>query len=765
MPDSFRVPRRAAVVLSILLLTSLVTAPSVASPSAPSAADVELAYYLPEGVDYDPDVPKPSEVLGFEVGEYHVRHGLLVDAMRAFAEASDRVTVETIGTTHERRPLIMLTITSAANHERLEAIREQHLQLSDGDTDAPDLDAMPVVVNLGYSVHGNEPSGANAALAVAYHLAAARDEWTRELLDNAVILLDPCLNPDGLARFAHWANMHRGRVPVADAQHREHREGFPNGRTNHYWFDLNRDWLLAQHPESRARLERFHAWRPNVLTDFHEMGTNSTYFFQPGVPSRKNPLTPSRNVELTQRFAEEHGRALDRIGSLYYTQETFDDFYYGKGSTYPDIHGSVGILFEQASSRGHVQESDRAPGGELTFPFSVRNQVTTSFSTLRAALIHRRELLDYQRAFYRAALEEGRRDGRRGFLFGDAADPARTHELLSILRHHEIEVRELQQAVEIGDQRFEAGQAFVVPLAQRQARLVRALFETATEFDDSIFYDVSTWTLPLAFGVPFAALGETVSAEVMGNAIDEVRLPIGSVGPDGAVAYAFEWHGYYAPRALGRLLDAGVVVHVSKDPFGAETGSASGRATHRFDRGTVVIPSGLQALQAAELRDLLATVAREDGIVVHALAGGLTPEGPDLGSPEMRPIETPRIALLVGRGISTYEAGQAWHLLDHRFHLSTTLLDVDGFGRADLDRYSHLILVDGAQNRLRERERNAIRRWLRDGGTVIGVRGAAEWAGEHLIADEDEGEGRDGSGGHDNDSGSDESTERRAYAD
>lgn len=191
-----------------------------------------------------------------------------------------------------------------------------------------------MVVYLGYSIHGNEASGSNASLLVAYHLAAVRGAEIEDLLARLVILIDPSLNPDGLGRFAHWANMHRGRELVADREHREHREGWPNGRTNHYWFDLNRDWLLAQHPESRARLAQFHRVRPNVLADFHEMGSDSTYCFQPGVPTRQNPLTPARNLELTHRLADFHARARDRAGSLYFTEERFDDFYFGKGSTY-----------------------------------------------------------------------------------------------------------------------------------------------------------------------------------------------------------------------------------------------------------------------------------------------------------------------------------------------------------------------------------------------------------------------------------------------
>ena len=263
--------------------------------------------------------------------------------MEVLAEESDRITLEVTGRTHEQRPLLLLTVTSENNHRNIDDVRERHLATTDPNRDA-DPDNTPVVMYMGYSIHGDESSGSNAAILFAYYLAAAEGEAVDELLSDSVILLDPAFNPDGLARFAQWANQHRSQNLVADPQHREHVQPFIRGRVNHYWFDMNRDWLLLQHPESRARIANFQKWKPNVLTDYHEMGTNSTYFFQPGIPSRKNPLTPDENVRLTEILASEHADSLDDIGSLYYTEESFDDFYYGKGSTYPDIQGAVGIF-------------------------------------------------------------------------------------------------------------------------------------------------------------------------------------------------------------------------------------------------------------------------------------------------------------------------------------------------------------------------------------------------------------------------------------
>ncbi len=294
-----------------------------------------LKYYLPDSVSYNPSIPKPKDIIYHEVGEWHVTHDRLVNYMKAIAAAApERVKLETMGFTYENRPQVLLIITSPKNQQRLEEIRQQHLLLSDPTKSASvNIENMPIVVWIGHSIHGNEPSGANASLLSAYYLVAAQGKQIDELLDNVVILFDPSFNPDGLQRFSTWANQHKSKNLVSDPNSREFNEVWPGGRFNHYWFELNRDWLPAVHVESQNRLAWFHKWKPNILTDHHEQGSNATFFFQPGVASRVNPLTPAKNQELTAKLAKFHAAFLDRTGSLYFTKENYDDFYYGKGST------------------------------------------------------------------------------------------------------------------------------------------------------------------------------------------------------------------------------------------------------------------------------------------------------------------------------------------------------------------------------------------------------------------------------------------------
>ena len=408
-----------------------------------------LSYYLPDSVTYNPAIPKPKDIIFHEVGEWHVTHDRLVNYMKAIASAApDRVKIETMGFSYENRPQVLLIITSPANQKRLEEIRLQHIQLTDPTKSASvDISNMPVVVWIGHSIHGNESSGSNASLLSAYYLAAAQGKQIDELLDKVVILFDPSFNPDGLQCFSTRANQHKSKNLNSDPNSREFNEVWPGGRFNHYWFDLNRDWLPAVHVESQNRLTWFHKWKPNILTDHHEQGSNATFFFQPGVPSRVNPLTPAKNQELTAKLGKYHAAYLDRIGSLYFTKENYDDFYYGKGSTYPDVQGCIGILFEQASSRGHLMQTSN---GLLSFPFTIRNQFVTALSTLEGAKNLREEFLSFQRDFFRNAVSEATSDPVKGFVFEKKGDDKTMGEFITMLGRHQIAVQPFKNDLNVG---------------------------------------------------------------------------------------------------------------------------------------------------------------------------------------------------------------------------------------------------------------------------------------------------------------------------
>jgi len=678
-------------------------------------AQVKLDYYLPKG-EYNPQVPTPESFFGFQIGEWHLRPDQIDAYLYALAATSDRLRIEVIGRTYEERPLMLLIITSPENHRNLAFLKQQHKDLTNPQKSKNlPIESMPVVVWLGYSVHGDEPSGVNAVPLVAYYLAAAQNDEVETWLRNTIILIDPHINPDGIARFAQWANMHKGKHPIADNQHREHNQLFPSGRFNHYWFDLNRDWLPVQHIESQARLAKFHEWMPNILTDHHEQGTNTTFFFQPGVPSRNHPLTPKRTIELTEAIGEFHAKALDNIGSLYSTKENYDDFYYGKGSTYPDLQGCIGILFEQASSRGHVQESTN---GLLTFPFTIRNQVVTSFSTLRAAVALRKELLTHQRDFFTSALSEAEQSPIKAYVFSSERDAAKTFHFVDMLRRHQIEVYELARDVQAGGTVFKAGKAYVVPTAQAQYRLITAIFEKRVSFADSLFYDISSWTMPLAFGLPYAE----VSTRPEVKRIDTLKFPKGMlIGDRASYAYLFEWHSYYAPRALYRLQKLGIRAKVALQPF--EIATAQGR--RRFDYGTIMIALSQQSLPADSIHLLMQQIARDDGIDVFAVNTGFSTVG--LGSSNFETVPSLRVAMLAGAGVTPMDAGEVWHLLDRRFDIDVSILELSQLGRMDLSKYTAVVMPGGNYSALDSAGVANLRRFVVQGGTLIAMKGATEW--------------------------------------
>ncbi|HTL09234.1 MAG TPA: M14 family zinc carboxypeptidase, partial [Chitinophagaceae bacterium] len=565
----------------------------------------------------------------------------------------------------------------------------------------------------------------NASLLSAYYLAAAQGKKIEELLENTVILFDPSFNPDGMQRFSTWVNQHRSKNLVTDPNSREFNEVWPGGRFNHYWFDLNRDWLPAVHPESQHRLQQFQAWRPNILTDHHEQGSNASFFFQPGVPARVNPLTPEKNQQLTAAIANFHAKFLDKIGSLYFTKENYDDFYYGKGSTYPDVQGCIGILFEQASSRGHAQQT---ANGILRFSFTIRNQFTTTLSTLEAAYTMRKELLDYQRDFFAMTRQEAGAATNKAWVIGEATDKARTGLFVEMLLRHKIEVYELNTNVNADNINFEKGNAYLVPSNQPQYRLLRGIFDKTLTYKDSLFYDITAWTMPLAFGLPYAELNAAkYNTALKGSRVDSVQHLAGRMrGEKTNYAYAFEWNELYAPRMLFELAENGVLAKVCSSPF--EAGNAAGKK--KFGYGSILVPVALQKTDPDKLFALLSAAAASNGVDVYPLGTGMSVSGVDLGSASFINVAKPSIALLVGTGVSATDAGEVWHLLDQRFNIPVSQLEIPIFNRVELSKYNTIVMVSGNYAELSKEKMKA---WVQNGGTLICMEDAVQWAAQNGI--------------------------------
>ena len=681
--------------------------------------NINLDYYFSQQdiTTLNQNIPTPESVIGHQVGKWHITHDKLVEYMKKLASSSERITIEERGKTFEDRPLILLTITSEKNHKNTKEIQKNHIDLTNA-SEKPNLEKTPIVVYQGFSIHGNEPSGSNSALLLAYYLAASNSEFTNELLDSTIILLDPSFNPDGLQRFAYWANTNKNINLNPDTNDREYSEVWPGGRTNHYWFDMNRDWLPVQLPESRVRIETFHKWLPNILTDHHEMGTNSTFFFQPGVPSRTHPLTSKLNQDLTRKISKYHVKALDEIGSLYYSEEQFDDFYYGKGSTFPDINGGIGILFEQASSRGHIQNSDN---GILTFPFTIKNQLTAGLSTLEAALNMREEILSYQYSFYKNSREEAKKQKKSAIVFGDEKDAAKTYHLAEILKRHKIKFHYIKDNFTKNKKNYKKNHSFIVPKNQKNLRLINAMFEKRTKFQDSLFYDVSAWTFPLAFNLDYDM---DVNMDLAAEEVLELNTPTGFVTSKSDYAYLLSWNDYYSPGLLNEILNKNILAKVALKEFVLNN--------KKYDYGTILIPVKNQDISSNTLYELLNRLADKNHLIIDGVKTGLT-DGIDLGSSKFKKIDKQNVAILVGDGISSYDAGEIWHLFDTRYNITLTKLDVKSISRVDLTGYSSIIIP--SSRGLSDSNSKKIIEWIQNGGNLITFKNSLNWVNKNKLLD------------------------------
>ncbi|NAS29806.1 zinc carboxypeptidase [Flavobacteriaceae bacterium R38] len=675
-------------------------------------------YFLKKYQPFDSKIPSPEEFLGYPIGAQHTRHDQIVSYLKELASLSENATYYEYGKTHEGRKLIILTISSSSNIQNLDQLKEQHLAFTDASKSVTNYEDVPVFINLGYNVHGNEPSSSEAALLSAYTLVASNHPEIRKYRSGAVVFIDPTINPDGRDRHTQWANSYKGSPLVSDPADAEHNEYWPGGRTNHYWFDLNRDWLLAINPESQGKLNWYHEWYPNVVTDFHEMGTNATYFFEPAKPNgSKTPIIPKENYgALNDLFGDYFSKALDSIGSLYFTKEVFDNTYPGYGSSYPDIQGGLALLFEQASSRGHVQNTAY---GKITFPFTIRNHFTSSMTTIKASVENIGLLRKYQQDFFKSNLKNISKNRVTNYVFGDDYDQNRTKAFIDQLLLHRIKVYKSKDA-----------NKYVVPVKQAQKRMVQTMFETYKEFRDSVFYDASAWSVANFYNMKYRGVTGNIS---LGNEITSTEdlVKISPVSKS-KYAYIIDYDDYNAPAALYYLQDKGVNVASAFKSFSIQTDSGD----KAFNYGTLVIPVSKQRIANDSVYSLLQNAQNKYKVAIYGVKTGYSLKGIDLGSNSVRYIQKPKAAMLIGEGTRSYEAGEVWHLLDTRMDMPITKIPMRNFSRINLDNYNTLVMVSGNYNRLGANQQKRIKEWANKGNTLITIGSASKWIIDNKLVNE-----------------------------
>lgn len=698
----------------------------------------EKAEFWP-GASYDPSIPGHQAILGYGPGERITSPANIVRYLESLAGAAPRrMKVFDYGKTWEGRRLIYAAIGNESNMARLEWLKASMQRLADPRKTPPAeakklMADLPAVVWLGYGVHGNEISSPDAALLTAYHLLAARnDGLAKVVLDNAVVLIDPLQNPDGRERFVRHFEQSEGIEPDPFPLALEHTEPWPGGRTNHYHFDMNRDWFALTQPETRGRVRTLLEWYPLVFVDLHEMGSESTYYFAPEAVPYNPHLTAEQRASLDW-FGKNNARWFDRYGFPYFTREVYDAFYPGYGASWPSYYGAIAMTYEQASARGLVMR--RSDETLLRFRDAVRQHFVASLATVETAAKQRVQLLENFYRYRQTAIEEGGSEAVREYILPRRGDAAAVDKLADLLAAQGVEVKRATAAFRNGGADYPAG-SYVIRLAQPAKRLIRTLLDEQVPMDQEFvaeqerrrkkklsheIYDVTAWSLPLLFNVE-AVKAASVS-EGSFEAVKAGAVPAGKVsGGRAEVAYLAPW-GTAAGRLLTTALRQGFRVHTTNKSF-----RQNGR---EFARGTLIfrVKENPETLHAA-----MEKLAASSGAEVVATNTGWVEEGVNFGSRHVVHIRKPAVAIAWDQGVAAYSAGHARFVLERQYHYPTTPIRTQLFGAADLSGFDVLILPDGNYaNAFGGDVPQKIKDWVRSGGTLVAIGGALTWLADAKV--------------------------------
>ncbi|MFQ6091596.1 MAG: M14 family metallopeptidase [bacterium] len=708
--------------------------------------------WFPEGT-YDPSIPIPDSVFGYPLGSKPVGYEETVGYFMRLAEVSERVKLEKYGETYEERSLYYAVISSAENMARLDEIKTSIARLADprklnGEGEASLLiEHTPAVAWMAYSIHGDELSNTDAALQLTYQLAAGTDSLTEKLTRELVIIVDPLQNPDGRERFLAQMLQVAGAFPNPDPQSLAHTGFWPWGRGNHYLFDLNRDWFLLVHPETRGKVEAILEWNPQLFVDSHEMGAFSTYLFSPP----REPFNPNMTETLKRWwkvFARDQARAFDRYGWSYYTREWNEEWYPGYGSSWSLYTGAVGILYEQAGVDGSlVKQQD---GSILTYRESVHHHFVSSMANLTTAANHRQQLL---RDFYqekKKAIED--RTDPKTFLFGPG-EKERTSRFIETLLLQHIEVQVATQEFMARDVHDIWGRAlsekrlprgtYIVSPNQPMRPLIQAILDFDLRVSDSFliqerrelekrkrtrFYEVTAWSVPMGYNVDAYWTAKPVKAST--EPVTQIETPSGQViNPDPGYGYVFDGSSDAAVRALVMFLEEGYKIRVAEKAFKVEGVT--------FSRGSVLLRN---QGNPESLGDSVGKVVAATGITVYGVNTALADEGPDLGGGYFRLLEPPRIGIFAGASIDFTSYGALWHLLDRRYQIRSSSLDINRIGRLNLDKYNVLVLPQvwggpkGYERIIGKSGIAKLRTWIEQGGTLVAIGTGAAFAADTSVA-------------------------------
>lgn len=658
----------------------------------------------------------PDQYLGYELGTSFTRHHKVVDYFNYVAGEKSNILVKPYGETYEKRPLILAFISSKKNIDNLENIRKNNLSLARLSDESVSNDKIAIVW-LSYNVHGNESVSTEAAMSTLYALADDANRETQKWLENTVVILDPCLNPDGRDRYVNWYHQFGNRRYNPDPNSKEHHEPWVNGRPNHYLFDLNRDWAWLSQQESQYRVKAYNRWMPHVHVDFHEQGVNSPYYFAPAAEPYHEVITDwQREFQVT--IGKNHAKYFDEKGWLYFTKEVFDLLYPSYGDTYPTYNGAIGMTYEQGGSGRAGLGVITHEGDTLTLNDRIAHHFTTGLSTIEITSLNAGQLVDAFAQYFDQAVNNPS-STYKTYVIKGAGEEDKLTTLRQFLDSHGIRYG---YATTTGSFRgfsyiTNATEAFsidkndlIISAYQPKSRLVKSLFEPEPRLSDSVTYDITAWALPYGFGLNAYALTDKIVPTAADDPV-EVDHPAPEKGGK-AYAYVARYTSLEDLKWLSKLLQQDIKVRFATEAFTI--------AGENFRPGSLIITKRGNEKLGKQFEDLVLETASACNRKVYAVKTGFVSKGKDFGSNSVAYIEQPKVAVLSGKGVSTLAFGEIWHFFEQQIDFPVTILDTDYFKTVDLAGYDVLIIPDGRYNDLiDDAQRVAFRNWVKLGGRLI----------------------------------------------
>ncbi|MDZ4794375.1 MAG: M14 family metallopeptidase [Bacteroidota bacterium] len=660
----------------------------------------------------------PEEFLGYKIGTRYTPHFNVVNYFNhVAANVTATVKLQPYGETNEGRPLLLAFISSLDNMKNLEAIRINNLRLANlaKDKAAPIEENVPAIVWLSYNVHGNETSSSEAALLTLWSLVDPSNSKTKEWLKNTLVIIDPCINPDGRDRYVNWFNSIVGKNANPGRIAREHREPWPGGRTNHYNFDLNRDWAWQTQTESRQRMKVYNEWMPQIHVDYHEQGVNQPYYFAPAAQPYHDVITSwQRDFQVT--IGKNHAKYFDANGWLYFTREVFDLYYPSYGDTYPTYNGAIGMTYEQGGGGVSGSAIINDEGDTLTLYDRAIHHYTTSLSTIEIASLHAGKLVKEFRKYFNEAASSGFGEYKTYVIKNNTKDRERVEALLELLGKNGIQYSAGSGAgkgysyTSGKEESFTLSNDIVISALQPRSAMIKVLFEPKGKLVDSVTYDITAWALPYAYGLEAYASRDRINGS---GAITKTKITNAGT----TYGYVMPWEGLQTVKVAGHLLQKGILLRYATHPF-----EING---NKFDRGAIIILATANRSLGGNLWNVVKKEADENNIRLYPVSTGFVDKGYDFGSGQVLPLRAPKVALLTGEGVGSNAAGEIWHFFEQQIDYPVTLINAADIGRVNWNDINVLIMPDGNYRFLSEKNTaDAFKDWINKGGKVIAMEGA-----------------------------------------